>query len=156
MTKKRKRNLLSKRKQPLFNTTADLTCLGLQAERKALQNWIEEMARDGLVEDQIAARLGLDKNQLRRLHIDAIKQGRAQAMARVAAIDGEQLSVDEETMRKALFAGYGTPWENEDGANDAQQGRALAQAKILWVEWLRRARAGSRVLPSILAQELFP
>jgi hypothetical protein len=113
------------------------------------------MAAKGMVEDQIAARLGLDKNQLRRRHIDAIKDGRAQATAAADAAAGEQLSQDEETMRRAILAGYGTHWENADGTCDLHHGRTFEQQKRVWDEWLRRSREGNRVLPILIEAELF-
>ena len=39
------------------------------------------MAASGLVEDEIALRLGVDKNELRARYIDAIKAGKAMAAA---------------------------------------------------------------------------
>jgi hypothetical protein len=98
------------------------------------------MAKAGLVEDQIALRIGSDKNQLRRRYIDEIKEGRAQARSEAESAESEKLSATEEGMRRAMFAGYGTHWENEDGTNDAQGGRTLAETEKLWSEWLRRHR----------------
>jgi len=43
----------------------------------SLHRRVQQMAAAGLVEDQIALRIGGDKNQLRRKYIDSIKQGRA-------------------------------------------------------------------------------
>jgi hypothetical protein len=59
-----------------------------KAQREAVVAW----AQSGLVEDQIASRLGVDKNKLRARHIDDIKEGKAAAAAAdaVAVISKEE------------------------------------------------------------------
>jgi hypothetical protein len=71
----------------------------------------------------------------------------ARAKAETAA--SEELSAEEETKRRAMFAGYGTEWENEDGTNDLQQGRTLAETEKFWADWLRRHREGDNGRTSI-------
>jgi hypothetical protein len=60
--------------------------------RKAQREAVVAMAQAGLVEDQIASRLGVDKNKLRAQHIDDIKEGKAAA----AAADAEAVITKEE------------------------------------------------------------
>ena len=63
------------------------------AKRDRLAETIRRMAAEGLVEDQIALRLGLDKNDLRAKFIDDIKQGKSAAAASEA--DAEELSQED-------------------------------------------------------------
>jgi hypothetical protein len=70
-----KRKLKRKR-----NPHRTLSAPGLKP-RKAQREAVTAMARSGLVEDQIASRLGIDKNKLRARHIDDIKLGKAAAAA---------------------------------------------------------------------------
>jgi hypothetical protein len=66
------------------------------------------MAAAGLVEDQIALRIGDDKNSLRRKYIDAVKAGRAknrEVRARAEKLTRQQLAV-----REALTRSFDTGW----------------------------------------------
>ena len=146
MTKKRKRKL-NKLKQAMRDSTANPTDLRLKASLSAVHRKVRELARQGKVEDEIARAIRSDKNQLRRHYIDELKEGRAAARAASDAASGEELSVEEETQRKALFAGYGSPrWDGPDG-NPLQNGRTLEETEALWQEWLRLSRSGKRTLP---------
>ena len=60
------------------------------------------------------------------------------ARAEAETAESEKLRVKEQEMRRAMFAGYGTEWENADGTNDAQGGLTLAETEKLWSEWLHR------------------
>ena len=69
----------------------------------ALHHKIKQMAASGLVEDEICLRIGgMDKNQLRRRYIDAIKDGRVIAQeAKAAALsrkEREWIAVVERTL----------------------------------------------------------
>lgn len=70
-----------KRKHNLRRTRSAPGPKPRKAQREAVTAW----AQAGLVEDQIASRLGVDKNKLRAQHIDDIKQGKAAAAAADAA-----------------------------------------------------------------------
>ena len=117
---------------------------GVKPGPSNLHRRVKEMAAAGLVEDQITARLPRvgDKNQLRRKYIDAIKQGREIARAEANAIEGEKLTVEEETKKRAMFAGFGTGWENADGSCDLHHGNTLEQQKELFAKWLAQHRRG--------------
>ena len=49
--------------------------------KKSTADVVADMAASGLVEDEIAHRLGVHKNVLRARHIDSIKAGKAAAAA---------------------------------------------------------------------------
>jgi hypothetical protein len=91
----------------------------------------------GAVEDEVALELGVDKNELRRKHIRALRQGRETRRQQQTATKREKLSKREEELRRACFAGFGTKWESPDGRSRLQQNRTRAEAE----EHFQRLRA---------------
>jgi hypothetical protein len=85
--------------------------------RKTQREAVTAMARAGLVEDQIASRLGVDKNKLRAQHIDDIKEGKRDA----AAADAEAVITKEEY----YFLDSASSSFAEDGWSDPQLGNLL-------------------------------
>ena len=83
----------SKRSGRDINATGGAKRHDRNAKRNKLAETIRKMASDGLVEDQIALRLGLDKNLLRAKFIDDIKRGKSAAAASEA--DAEDLTQAE-------------------------------------------------------------
>jgi hypothetical protein len=104
---------------------------------------VRRLTAQGYSGDIVAALVGLNKNRLRSTHALDLEAGREIARANAEAAENEKLSAKEEEMRRCFFAGFGTYWENEDGTNDLQQGRTLAECKQDWAEWLRRHRGGN-------------
>jgi len=60
---------------------------------------VQAMAARGLVEDQIALRLGSDKNQLRRRYIDAVKAARAEKQEAQAAAEAAAAGLTKEQQK---------------------------------------------------------
>jgi len=104
------------------------------------------MAAAGLVEDQIAARIGGDKNSLRRKYIDSIKQGRAakqEAAAEAAALTKEQQKTrevirqtwdywfDPELNSHLIIEGARTPEEAIE-MSEARQRAKNSAAGMVW------------------------
>ena len=112
------------------------------AKRNRLAETIKKMAADGLVEDQIALRLGLDKNLLRAKFIDDIKRGKSAAAASEA--DASALTQAEYHFLNAAAASFADDaWHDEELGNllfactDGKGARSVADA---FAEW--KARGG--------------
>jgi hypothetical protein len=116
---------------------------------------VRRLTAQGYSGDEVAALIGLNKNRLRSTHALDLRHGREIARAQAEAAEEEKLSAEEAVMRRALFAGFGTHWEDPDGRNVLHGYRTIEEQERLWREWLRRARTGKRVLPVILEAELF-
>jgi uncharacterized protein YnzC (UPF0291/DUF896 family) len=71
---------------------------------------VKAMAAAGLVEDQIALRIGGDKNQLRRRYIDSIKQGRAAAQEERAAAELTKEEKKEQKLRETIARSFKSHW----------------------------------------------
>jgi len=118
---------------------------------------VRRLTAQGYTGDEVAQLIGVNKNRLRAAHALDFRHGRELARAQAEAAVTEELSADEETMRRAIFAGFGNPrWTDAAGRNLLHNYRTREEQEKLWAEWLRRSRAGQRVLPIILEQELFP
>jgi hypothetical protein len=81
------------------------TCLNPGSSR--IHRRVKAMAAAGLVEDQIALRIGGDKNSLRRKYIESIKQGRAEKQETQAAAEAAELSRSE---RARLEQSFDSDW----------------------------------------------
>src|SRR5215470_20120648 len=106
--------------------------------RKPVADQVRTMAASGLVEDQIALRLGIDKNELRARYIDAIKRGKATAAARelqIADMRREELYA----LDAILIAFDGGDWLGPDGRSDlwtGLDGKGARSPADAFAEWL--------------------
>jgi hypothetical protein len=105
--------------------------------KKTRRQAIVDMARDGLVEDQIARRIGVDKNKLRARHIDDIKEGKAAA----AAANAERVITRQEYFfLDAVTKSFESPddWYDPECGNllfegmDGKGARTVADAFARW------------------------
>jgi hypothetical protein len=97
------------------------------------------MAAAGLVEDQIALRLGgIDKNKLRRRHIEALKQGRASAAAQRAQEAAEQPTRQEREQLERIKRSFDSHWYDPVHGNDIYGNTHSVEAAL---EWSRRFRS---------------
>jgi hypothetical protein len=100
--------------------------------RKPIAEAVRDMAASGAVEDEIALRLGIDKNTLRAKYIVDIKRGRRMARAsEVGDMTGEEMHA-----ANAILSAINGPWHTPDGndlwpglASDSAQSAADAFAK---------------------------
>jgi hypothetical protein len=106
--------------------------------RKAVAQMVANMARLGHVEDQIALRLGVNKNQLRARYIDDIKRGKRMAAASEAQLAG--MSRQELHACNAILLAFdGGDWIAPDGRSDLWSGlddkgaRSPADAFAAWL-----------------------
>jgi hypothetical protein len=98
---------------------------------------VADMAASGLVEDEIAQRLGIHKNVLRARHIDSIKAGKSAAAAREA--DAETLTENQFHFLNAAALSFDEgSWIDTDGRNllfsgvDGCGAKDLADAYAFW------------------------
>jgi hypothetical protein len=104
-----------------------------------LHRKVKRMAAAGLVEDQIALRLGgLDKNQLRRRHIEALKQGRASRDAQKAQEAAEQPSREERERLERIELAFQSDWYSPDHGCDLYGGAHTVEEAL---EWCRRFKS---------------
>jgi hypothetical protein len=105
------------------------------ADGKAIVN----MARAGLVEDEIASRLGIHKNELRAKFIDHIKTGkRARALSEAEA--GNLTRTEMCAADAVLRAFDGDDWLAPDGSSDLWPGLHSDGAKSpadAYARWLK-------------------
>src|SRR5437764_1501615 len=88
---------------------------------------VRRLKAEGYSGDEIAQLIGLNKNSLRAQHALDLREGRELARAEADAAEGEKLTVEEETKKRAMLAGFGTHWENADGTCDLHHGNTLEQ-----------------------------
>jgi hypothetical protein len=106
------------------------------AKRDRLAETVGRMAAEGLVEDQIALRLGLDKNDLRARFIDDIKRGKSVAAASEA--DASELSLEEYHFCDVLWDSFHSHWQDPICGNllfagtDGKSARTIADAFAAW------------------------
>ena len=81
--------------------------------KKSTADAVADMAASGLVEDEIAQRLGVHKNTLRARHIDSIKAGKAAAAATEAEVAA--LTLEEYWVLHAMENMFGTEWDDLAG-----------------------------------------
>jgi hypothetical protein len=103
--------------------------------KKSTADVVADMAASGLVEDEIAQRLGVHKNVLRARHIDSIKAGKAAAVASDA--DAAALTIAEYHVLDAITAAFSSHWQDEDGnalfvGIDGRPARTVADAVAAW------------------------
>ena len=105
------------------------------AKRDRLAETIRKMAAEGLVEDQIASRLGLDKNDLRARFIDDIKLGKSSTAESEA--DASGLTQEQYHFCDVAFDSFNSHWF-ADGRNlifrgvDGNGAKDLADAYAFW------------------------
>ena len=76
------------------------------------------MAASGLVEDQIALRLGgMDKNRLRRKYIESIKEGRAVAAAQEVEAKAAELTRKERERLACIEGSFNSHWYSPERGN---------------------------------------
>jgi hypothetical protein len=93
------------------------------------------MAAAGLVEDQIALRLGgLDKNQLRRRYIEELKEGRTAAAAEREQAAAEELSRKERERLECVEASFRSHWYTKEFGNDLYGGTHTVEEALAWAK----------------------
>jgi hypothetical protein len=102
-------NIYMKRRAKVRNTR--------KTRHRSQAHVVRKLARSGLVEDEIALRLGIDKNTLRARYIDAIKRGRR--MARAGEVD--DMTREEIHAANAILSAINSEWHTADG-NDLWPG----------------------------------
>ena len=101
----------------------------------AVHRRVKEMAAAGLVEDQIALRIGGDKNQLRRKYIDSIKQGRAEKQEAQAAAEAVKLTKQQQKDREMIARSFDSHWfDRELGTNILFGDARTVEEAIAWWE----------------------
>jgi len=90
---------------------------GTDRRSSRIHRRVKEMAAQGLVEDQIALRLGSDKNQLRRRYIDSIKAGRDAKAAEKAEAEAAELSKSEQARLDAIKKSFDSCWYSKETGN---------------------------------------
>jgi len=88
------------------------------------------MARDGLVEDEIASRLGVHKNTLRERYIGDIKQGKAARAAAKEALSA--VTPEEYHFLIAAADSFSSDWFDPAYGNDLFQGMDINDAFAFW------------------------
>jgi hypothetical protein len=111
--------------------------------KKSAADVVADMAASGLVEDEIAQRLGVHKNVLRARHIDSIKAGKAAAAASEADAAGLSQSQYHFLNAAALSFDEGS-WLDSDGTNLLFRGVGGNGAKDLADAYTFWARNGER------------
>jgi hypothetical protein len=104
--------------------------------RKPVAERVRTMAASGLVEDQIASRLGVDKNELRRRYIDEIKRGKA--MAAASAAEAGELTRAEKYAAYVILGATNSHWQTELGnlIFDGLDGSGAKTAADAYAKWL--------------------
>ena len=95
---------------------------------------VQAMAAAGLVEDQIALRIGGDKNQLRRRYIDAIKAGRNAKVAEKAEAKAAELSKAKRGRLYAIKQSFDSPWYSKEHGNLIFGGTHSVEEAIAWCD----------------------
>jgi hypothetical protein len=88
------------------------------------------MARDGLIEDQIAGIVGIHKNILRAQYIEDIKQGKAARAAAKEALSA--MTPEEYHFLIAATASFSSDWCDPAYGNDLFQGMDINKAFAFW------------------------
>jgi hypothetical protein len=104
--------------------------------KKSAADVVADMAASGLVEDEIAQRLGVHKNVLRARHIDSIKAGKASAAASEA--DASALTQSQYHFLRAAATSFDEGSWIDNGRNllfrgvDGKGAKDLADAYAFW------------------------
>ena len=93
---------------------------------------LQAMAAAGLVEDQIALRIGGDKNQLRRKYIDAIKAGRNAKVQEKAAAEAAELTKSERARLYAIKQSFDSHWYSKETGNIIFGGTHSVEEALAW------------------------
>jgi hypothetical protein len=107
--------------------------------KKSTGDVVQTLAASGLVEDEIAQRLGVHKNVLRARHIDSIKAGKAAAAASEA--EAEALTVAEYHVLKDITASFSSHWYDEEFGNMLWldvDGKGARTVEAAFAGWKRR------------------
>jgi hypothetical protein len=78
--------------------------------RESVHERIKRMAASGLVEDQIALKVGVDKNELRAKYIEAIKAGKADAAETEA--NETAISKSDYFLLDAIHTAFSSPFHD--------------------------------------------
>jgi hypothetical protein len=102
---------------------------------------VRGLMEGGAVEDEIALELGVDKNQLRRKHIRALRQGRETRRQQQAETELASLTREELHCLDAIVTSFNDPtWLTSDGCSylwrgvDGKAARSPADAFAGWQE----------------------
>src|SRR5262249_49780813 len=95
---------------------------------------VKAMAAAGLVEDQIALRIGGDKNQLRRRYIDAIKAGRNAKVQEKVAAEAAELTKSERARLHAIKQSFDSDWYSPEHGNLIFGGTHTVEEALAWCE----------------------
>ena len=105
--------------------------------KKSTADVVADMAASGLVEDEIAQRLGVHKNVLRARHIDSIKAGKAAATVSEAEV--EALTIEEYYVLSNITNSFASDWYDETygnllwaGTADGKGARTVEDAFAAW------------------------
>jgi hypothetical protein len=104
--------------------------------KKSTADVVADMAASGLVEDEIAQRLGVHKNVLRARHIDSIKAGKAAAAASEEA--AAALTIEEYYVLSSMTNSFASHWHNAALGNliwagtDGKPARTIESAFAAW------------------------
>jgi hypothetical protein len=101
---------------------------------------VKAMAAAGLVEDQIALRIGGDKNQLRRRYIDSIKKGRAAKQEAQAAAESAELSKQQREERALIERSFASHWYDPELGNLIFGDTHTVEEAIEWCASFRRTK----------------
>jgi hypothetical protein len=113
------------------------------------------MAARGLVEDQIALRLGSDKNQLRRRYIDAVKAGRAEKQEAQAAAEAAaaELTKEQQKTREVIRQTWDYWFDPELNSHLIYQGARTPEEAIEMSEARQKAKNGAAVWPPEMLED---
>src|SRR5262245_45084284 len=98
----------------------------------ALHRRIKAMAAQGLVEDQIVARIGGDKNQLRRRYIDAVKEGRAKKRDAQAEAEAAELNKSKRARLHAIKQSFESEFYDPEFGNLLFGGTHSVEEALAW------------------------
>jgi hypothetical protein len=121
-------------KRPLRNRRIEGRTPGRSSRLDGLHRQVKLMAAAGLVEDQIALRLGgMDKNRLRKKYIDAIKEGRAVAANQEAQAAAEELPRKERELLDRIERSFESHWFDDELGNLLYGGARSVEEALEWL-----------------------
>src|SRR5262245_29832360 len=102
-----------------------------KSSRKSAAHLVQTLASQGFVEDEIAQRHGIDKNELRARYIDAIKRGR-----RLAEND-DDMSRSELLAADTFLSAFNSHWQTPEGNDlwDGLSGNGAVSAADAYAKW---------------------
>ena len=107
--------------------------------KKSTADVVADMAASGLVEDEIAHRLGVHKNVLRARHIDSIKAGKAAAAASEA--EAAALTAADYHVLRDITDSFASHWYTEEFGNElwlGTDGKGARTVEDAYAGWKQR------------------